>query len=197
MFLLYWLPIGSMLTFYKNSDSMTRKLLFFILLGSLPFLSSCDRLKGDVGPEGPQGEQGPQGVKGDPGEGGAGALQFSEDAVSTDEDGTLGIGFTLNRDNAAAVEKGVILVYAKSGGFWFPLPGLVFFGDEVTNYTFLYQVENLELNVVLLETVEAPKVRTFQSVRVVIVQAANARLSAEAVDYKDYEAVRKAFDLPE
>lgn len=179
---------------------MFRKLLFFVLIGSLPFLYSCDKLKGDVGPAGPSGETGvagPKGEKGEPGSGGGSvALQFSRDTASTDADGSLGFGFTLTQENAKAIEKGVILVYAKSGGFWFPLPGIVFFGEEVTNYTFLYQVDKLTLNLVVLETVEKPKIRKFQSVRVVVIPASNGRLSAE-VDYKDYEAVRKAFDLLE
>ena len=177
---------------------MMRKLLFLALMGSLPFLYSCDKLKGDVGPAGPQGEQGVAGPKGDKGEagGGSGALQFSRDTASTDADGALGLGFTLTQENAKAIEKGVILVYAKSGGFWFPLPGIVFFGEEVTNYTFVYQVDKLTLNLVVLETVEKPKVRKFQSLRVVVIPAANARLNAE-VDYKNYEEVREAFDLPE
>ncbi len=179
---------------------MMRKLLFLFLMGSLPFLYSCDKLKGDVGPAGPQGEQGVAGPKGDKGESGSsdggGALQFTRDTASTDADGAVGFGFTLTQQNANAIEKGVILVYAKSGGFWFPLPGIVFFGEEVTNYTFLYNVEKLAMNLVVFETVEKPKVRKFQSIRVVVVPASNGRLDAE-VDYKDYQAVRKAFNLPE
>ncbi len=178
-----------------------RKLLFVFLMGSLPFLYSCDKLKGDVGPAGPQGEQGVAGLKGEKGEpgapgtgGGSAALQFTRDTASTDADGTLGFGFTLTQENAKAIEKGVILVYAKSGGFWFPLPGIVFFGEEVTNYTFLYQVDKLTLSVVVLEAVEKTKIRKFQSIRVVIVPASNGRLNAE-VDYENYGAVREAFGL--
>ena len=178
---------------------MMRKLIVVLLMGSLPFLYSCDKLKGDVGPAGPQGEQGvagPKGETGDAGTGTGGALQFSRDTASTDADGALGFGFTLTQENAKAIEKGVILVYAKSGGYWFPLPGLVFFGEDVTNYTFLYQVDKLALNLVILETVENPKIRKFESVRVVVIPASNGRLNAE-VDYKDYEAVRKTFNLPQ
>lgn len=180
---------------------MIRKLLFFVLLGSLPFLYSCDKLKGDVGPAGPTGETGvagPKGEKGEPGSGGGGggALQFTRDTLSTDADGTFGLGFTLTQENAKAIEKGVILVYAKSSNLWFPLPGLVVFDKEATEYTFAYQVDKLLLNVLVFERAEKPKVRKFQSVRVVVVPAANGRLNAE-VDYKNYEAVRKAFDLTE
>lgn len=178
---------------------MIRKLLMFVLLGSLPFMYSC---KGEDGAIGPQGEQGIQGVQGTQGEKGApatsqsAALQFSSDTASTDADGALVLGFTLEPVSAKAIEKGVILVYAKSGGFWFPLPGIVFFGDQVTNYTFLYQVDKLDLSVIILEAVDKPIKRQFQSVRVVIVPAANGRLSAE-VDYKNYLEVQKAFELPE
>jgi len=172
---------------------MIRKLLFLCLVGALPFLTSCDKLKGDIGPAGLQGETG---AKGDPGEPGdpAGAVQFSTDTISTDADGGLGFGLTLTQDIASSIEKGVILVYAQSGNFWFPLPGIVPFGNEISNYTFAYGVQNLELNFLLFQLDETPKKRQFKNLRIVIVPAANARLNAK-IDYKNYEEVRKAFNL--
>jgi len=194
--------IGCKLNNIPNSTltTMIRKFLFLALLGSLPLLYSCDKLKGDVGPAGPQGETGvagPKGEKGEPGSGGGGgALQFTRDTLSTNANGTFGLGFTLTQENAKAIEKGVILVYAKSNNLWFPLPGLVIFDQEATEYTFAYQVEKLVLSVLVLERAEKPKVRKFQSVRIVVVPASNGRLNAE-VDYKNYGAVRQAFNLPE
>ncbi len=174
---------------------MTRKLLFVLFMGSLPFLYSCDKLKGDIGPEGPQGEQGVAGEKGDPGDP-AGAIQVTLDTASTDADGNLARGFEIGAANAAIVEKGAVLVYAKASNAWFPLPGPVFFSDAVSNYTFAYAIQGENLVVQLLQLDETPKKRKFQSVRVVLIPAANARLNAE-VDYKDYEAVQKAYNLPE
>ena len=172
---------------------MIRKLLLLCLVGALPFLISCDKLKGDVGPAGPQGETG---AKGDPGDQGdpAGAFQFSTDTLSTEANGNTGFGLTLTKDIATSIEKGVVLVYAKSGNFWFPLPGIVPFGNEVSNYTFAYGLENLKLNFLLLQRDTTPKKRFFTNLRIVIVPAVNARLNAN-VDYKNYEAVRKAFNL--
>jgi hypothetical protein len=174
---------------------MIRKLLFLALLSSLPFLYSCDKLKGDVGPEGPQGEQGVAGVKGESGNP-AGAIQVTLDTVSTDANGDLGRAFEIGAANAAIVEKGVVLVYAKINNFWFPLPGLVFFTDGASNYTFAYAIQGANLVIQLLQLDEIPKKRKFQAIRVVLVPAASGRLSAE-IDYDDYEAVRKAFNLPE
>ncbi len=172
---------------------MIRKLLFLCLVGILPLLSSCDKLKGDIGPEGPQGAAGP---KGDPGKAGdaAGAFQFSTDTLSTRADGSTAFGLTLTQDIASSIEKGVVLVYAKSGNFWFPLPGIVPFGTEVSNYTFAYGVEKLELTFLLFQRDATPKKRFFTNLRIVVVPAVNARLNAD-VDYKNYEAVRKAYNL--
>ena len=172
---------------------MIRKLLFLFLVGTIPFLTSCDKLKGDDGAIGPAGEIGP---KGDPGEAGdpAGAFQFSTDTLSTEADGSTGFGLTLTKDIASSIEKGVVLVYAKSGNFWFPLPGIVPFGNEISNYTFAYGVDKLDLNFLLIQRDAAPKKRFFTNLRIVIVPAVNARLNAQ-VDYKNYEEVRKAFNL--
>lgn len=170
-----------------------RKLLYLCLLGALPLLTSCDKLKGDIGPAG---EAGAKGDKGDPGEPGdpAGAFQFSTDTISTNADGDLGFGLTLTQDVVKSVENGVVLVYAKSGNFWFPLPGIVFFGEELANFTFAYGIDKLNLNVLLFQLADKPKKRSFKNIRVVIVPAFNARLNAE-LDWKNYEEVRKTFNL--
>ncbi|GHB81272.1 collagen-like protein [Persicitalea jodogahamensis] len=174
---------------------MTRKLLFVLFMGSMPFLYSCDKLKGEIGPAGEQGEQGIQGEKGDPGDP-AGAIQVTLDTASTDANGDLARGFEVGAANAAIVEKGAVLVYAKTSIAWFPLPGPIIFADGVSNYTFAYVIQGANLVVQLLQLDEVPKKRKFQAVRVVLIPAANARLNAD-IDYKDYEAVRKAYNLPE
>jgi hypothetical protein len=171
---------------------MKPRLLIVFLLGMLPFIYSCEGPEGPAGPEGPQGIAGEKGDPGDP----AGAVQFPFDTLSTTAQGSRVLGFTLTQQIAASVENGVILVYAKSSDLWFPLPGLVIFGNEATSFTFAYEVDNLDFNLLLLETSDAPKARKFQKVRVVIVPAANGRLNAE-LDWKNYEEVRKALNLPE
>ncbi len=157
--------------------------------------SACKGPQGEIGPEGPQGPQGVQGEQGEPGT--AGAFQFSTGAADTDESGDVVFALEdLPADAVASVEKGVILIYAKSQNLWFPLPGIVLFGNnQVSNYSFFYGMEGQNLNVFLLQTSETAQ-RNFQDIRVVVVPALNARLSAE-LDLKNYEAVRKAFNLPE
>lgn len=174
---------------------MIRKLLFFFLLGAVPFLYSCKGDQGEIGPEGPQGPAGVAGVKGDPGDP-AGAVQFPFDTLSTSADGVRVLGFTLTQQIAASVENGIILVYAKSSDLWFPLPGLVIFGSEATSFTFAYEVDKLDFNLLLLETGATPKARKFQKVRVVVVPASNGRLNAE-LDWKNYREVQKALNLPD
>lgn len=172
---------------------MIRKLLFLFLVGTIPFLTSCDKLKGDDGAIGPAGEKG---AKGDPGELGdpAGAIQFTLDTASTDAKGDLVRGFEVGKENVASIEKGVILVYAKSSNAWFAMPGPVFFADGASNYTYAYAIQGINLVIQLFQLDEKPIKRKFQAVRVVFVPAMNARLNAQ-VDYKNYEEVRKAFNL--
>lgn len=173
----------------------------FLLLSSLPFLYSCDKLKGDVGPAGPQGEtgiQGPKGDKGDPGTaaGGSGAIQLSTDTISTDADGNLSFSIPLTKETIASVEKGVVLIYAKSENLWFPLPGIVVFGKEASTFTYAYGINDVNIEVLIIQTSETVVKRKFQNIRVVVVPASNGRLSAD-VDYKKYPEVQKAFNLPE
>lgn len=172
---------------------MIRKLLFLFLVGSIPFLTSCDKLKGDDGAIGPAGEKG---AKGDPGEPGdpAGAIQVTLDTASTDANGDLVRGFEIGKDNVASVEKGVVLVYAKASNAWFAMPGPVFFADGASNYTYAYAIQGVNLVIQLFQLDEKPIKRKFQAVRVVLIPAANARLNAN-IDYKNYEEVRKAFNL--
>ncbi|TDB64452.1 collagen-like protein [Arundinibacter roseus] len=173
---------------------MTRKLLYALMIGLLPFLYSCEGPQGEIGPQGPAGPQGVAGEKGEPGESsGSGAFQFSTGEISTDEEGDVSFSLELNEDVAASVEKGVVLVYAKSGNLWFPLPGIVFFGEEIANFTFVYGLDGVDLTFFLLQTTGADA-RTFQDIRIVLVPAINGRLNAE-IDYKDYNAVKKAFNL--
>ncbi len=175
--------------------TMIRKLLLVFMMGSLPFLYSCDKLKGDVGPDGAQGEQGLAGEKGEPGDP-ASAIQVVFDTASTDASGNYINGVGFETANPKIIENGVVLMYAKSGNAWFALPGPVFFENDASNYTFLYVLDGSDLIFQLLQLDATPKKRKFQALRLVIIPARIARLSAE-LDLKDYEAVRRAFDLPE
>jgi hypothetical protein len=157
----------------------------------------CKGPQGEIGPEGPQGVQGVPGPKGDPGT--AGSLQFSVGQTATEDDGFLGLTLKLTAETRNSVEKGVILVYAKSQNFWFPLPGIVLFANnQIANYSFFYGIENLDLQLVLLPLGgEAAAVkRSFQDVRIVVVPAMNGRLPAD-LDLRDYDQVRRVFQLPE
>ncbi len=179
---------------------MLRKLLYIVLLVSLPFLYSC---KGPEGPAGPSGAQGPPGVagaagvKGEPGTGGGGAQQITLDTLSTDANGNAGRGFEVGEAAIKAVENGVILVYAKANNTWWPLPGVVAFDDKnISNYSFAYAIQEKNLIIQLFQLDEKPTKRKFQAVRIVVIPASNGRLNAE-IDYTNYEAVRKAYNLPE
>ncbi|HEV7347302.1 hypothetical protein [Telluribacter sp.] len=157
-------------------------------------ITACKGPQGEIGPEGPQGPQGEQGIQGE--EGTAGAYQFSTGAAETDGEGFLGFTLELTQETLPSIEKGVILVYAKSQNFWFPLPGIVIFANnQVSDYSFFYGIENLDLSVILLQNSSTAVKRNFQDIRIVVVPAINARMS-EKLDLKSYEEVQKAFNLP-
>ncbi|GAB2773047.1 hypothetical protein GCM10027275_15010 [Rhabdobacter roseus] len=176
---------------------MLRRLLTVALVAAMPLMYGCEGPQGEVGPEGPQGPQGTQGPEGE--EGVAGAIQFTTGARQTDEDGDLGFSLDIPAEAASFVEKGVVLVYAKTQGFWFQVPGEIFFANGgFGRYTFAYRVSGGKFDVQLIQTATAdtnPQ-RQFEDVRVVLVLALNSRLSAD-VDFKDYKQVQKAFNLPE
>lgn len=187
----------STLVSYKTSNQMKRLLFMLALALCSAFISGCEGPQGEIGPQGEQGPKGDKGDKGDPGQPGtASAIQLSSGPIKTDEEGFFALSLPLNAQSIALVEKGVVLLYAKNSNLWFPLPGIVLFGEEITNFTFFYGVENTSLVLFLQELSEAPKVRDFQDLRLVLIPAQSGRLNAE-IDLSNYEEVRKAYNLPE
>lgn len=186
---------------------MFKKLLIIAWVGLVGLTVSCKGPQGDVGPQGEQGATGatgPQGPAGESGEGSAsaGSIIVFMDGLDVDSTGWAGFGSDTffegaSEDEIAAFEKGAYLVYAKSGGAYFPLPGYVLFSDEAISYSYLYARENQGLYFEIFQTSNAkvPK-RSFEEIRVLVMPALNARQST-SVDWKDYHAAVTALGLTE
>jgi uncharacterized protein YaiE (UPF0345 family) len=187
---------------------MFKKLLIIAWVGLVGLTVSCKGPQGDVGPQGEKGDAGavgPAGPAGQDGEGsgsGAGSLIVFMDELEIDSTGVVTFGSDTyfegaSEEEIAAFEKGGYLVYAKSGGAYFPLPGYVLFSDEAISYSYLYARENLGLYFEIFQTSNAEvPTRKFEEIRVIVMPALNARLSS-SVDWKNYNAAVAALGLKE
>lgn len=191
---------------------MFKKLLLFASVVLMIAMVSCKGDDGAVGPAGAAGPQGPAGAagpKGDKGEDGASssALIISTGAVSTDTAGQNIGGYITGISDLTPAEdsllsSSVVLVYLKAQGVWWPMPGIVSFGNsKVSSYTFIHGVEDKTFFVQLIvtdwsENQATPPKRTFEDVRIVIVPGeviSGGRLSAETL--KDYNKTIAALGL--
>jgi hypothetical protein len=178
---------------------MFRRLLLFAWLGLMVVLvTNCKGPQGDVGPQGETGAQGPAGPTGPAGEdgqngGGSGAFILSSGADETDSTGGYITGIPdLTPELDTVLQSSAILVYVKSQNVYWPLPGLVLFGNAASQFTFVHGIQSNTFFVELFQTGwsedvdDAPK-RTFQDVRIVIIPGTvlGGRLDAETL--KSYE----------
>jgi hypothetical protein len=147
---------------------------------------------GSVGPAGPAGPAGAVGAKGDP----AGALQFSMGKSVSDDSLRFYMLVDLSKQTLpmTSIEKGVVHCYYNSGGYWFPVPGVVKLNSGLTtSLAFAYRMADKSMQVVIYSP-SLYKVETATDIRVVIVPAQNARLNAN-IDFKNYLEVARAFNL--
>ncbi|PWJ60647.1 hypothetical protein CLV98_101832 [Dyadobacter jejuensis] len=182
---------------------MLKKLSYFLVIGFLVTLFACEGPQGEVGPQGEKGDtgaQGPAGQDGEDGEDGDGTgslpLLMSSGADSTATDGNYYTGLSgLSESGIAILEKSVVLVYIKSGGVYWPLPGIVTFGQTAaSNFTFVHGIEDDLFFVDIYQTnwseeVDNAPVRKFEDVRVVIMPTQDLARQDLEVDFNNYEEV--------
>jgi hypothetical protein len=186
---------------------MFKKLLFGLCVCFVALLVSCKGDDGEVGPVGPAGAQGAKGdtgAQGPAGQGGGGASAgvLSIGTVTGTGDGDLFFGIEeLSAEEQAFYDSSVVvMVYAKSLGAWWPLPGSVQFeGNKRSSYTFVHGVEGTSFFVEILTTgwsedQDAVPSRKFDDIRIVLIPAASLKMSAE-VNWKSYEETIKALGL--
>ena len=193
---------------------MFKKLLIGAWFCGAVFLVSCKGDDGAVGPAGPAGPAGPTGATGATGAtgpagangiGGGGAFILSTGADTTDADGGFINGLTgLNAAGLATLDSSAILVYLKTGGVYWALPGLVSFGttgQAVSQFTFVHGINGTTFFVEVLQTdwseaSTTPPVRIVQDFRIVIIPGTELRLNAN-VNLKNYEETIAALGLTE
>ena len=190
---------------------MLKRLLLFAWIGLMIVMVGCEGKEGQVGPKGdagaagPTGPAGPAGPAGEDGTGaGSGAFILSSGAGTTDSTGGYftGIG-QLTADEDSLLSESAVFVYIKSGGVYWPLPGVVAFGTAASEFTFVHGVQESTFFVDIFqrdwsEAGDVPPKRTFQDVRVVIIPAVTlepGRINSEIL--KSYEKTIAALGLTE
>ena len=186
---------------------MLQKLLLFAWIGLAVILVNCKGDDGAVGPAGPAGPTGaagpagPAGPAGEDGTSGGGAFILSTGADTTDEDGGFITGFTgLDAAGISTLDSSAVLVYLKTGGAYWPLPGLVSFGaGAISQFTFVHGIDDDTFFVQVIptdwsETSTTPPQRIVQDFRVVIIPGSALRLNA-GINFKNYEETIAALGL--
>lgn len=186
---------------------MFKKLLAVICVCFVVFLAGCKGDDGAVGPAGPAGAAGATGATGATGAagtGGSSAIILNTNAVTgtgTGGDLSFALVDSLTADEADFYDNGVaVLVYAKSLGVWWPLPGNVQFANQkVSGFTFVHGVDSGTFFVDIFTTgnsdgaTTAPT-RSFDDIRVVLIPDTGARLSSD-INWSSYDATIKALGL--
>ncbi|REA61230.1 hypothetical protein DSL64_12290 [Dyadobacter luteus] len=190
---------------------MFKKLLMIAWVGLVGLTVSCKGPQGDVGPQGEQGATGatgPQGPAGQDGEGiGSVPLIYSFGADTTDADGyfpTLTVS-DLSAEEEEAWDSAVIMVYLKSGGVYWPLPGIVDFQAGSSQFSFYHGIEQKTFFVDVFQldwsgrasASEKPPVRIVQDFRLIVIPGSKQGKLNGQVKWKTYEEAVSALGLTE
>ncbi|MGA0560658.1 hypothetical protein ACO2Q8_28595 [Larkinella sp. VNQ87] len=188
---------------------MKRYLRLVTTMLLMSWITACQSLEGPAGPQGPQGPAGATGQKGDKGDKGdkgadgtANAQQINYSARSHDgqNDLLLPLPQAINRD---VVEKSMFYVYVKQSArnannveepYWFSIPGETIRGNGYTHFIAPGGGQTLA-GLFLRRTVNFQTgSEYFEAIRVVMVTANNVINGRRAaIDYSNYEEVRKAY----
>lgn len=157
--------------------------IYFLLV---LFFFSCKGPAGDVGPQGETGAKGDPGPQGPQGNANVTQLTFGSRTHSGVE-----ITYALTGITPAILGQSAFFTYVNaSGNFWYSLPGTTAGGSRE------YRTYISQTNTTLyINRVAGTGTDTFAQTRVIIIPASvlnNARLK---VDFNDYHAVAKYFDL--
>lgn len=170
-----------------------------LLTGSLLIFQSCQPASGEVGPKGDTGPQGPAGVQGPAGpqgpagqNGNANVIQITYGARTWAN--TVGTLITLNLTgvNASVANNSAYFTYIQIDGFWYAIPG------EISSYgEFRTYLNPQATSQVLIKRVTTGIALNATAVRVILIPASDLRNGRKAaIDYSNYEQVKKAYNLP-
>ncbi|GHB52008.1 collagen-like protein [Persicitalea jodogahamensis] len=178
-------------------------IIVVLLVGSPITFQSCSPEKGEVGaqgPAGPAGAQGPAGPAGAQGPAGAAGQNGNANVIQITYGAktwanTVGAIVTLSLTgvNADVAGKSAYFTFIRDGNLWYSVPG------EISTYgEFRTYLTPAATSTVSIRRVSTGTILNAESVRILIIPAndlRNGRLSA--VDFTNYEAVKKAYGLPD
>lgn len=175
-------------------------LLMAGLLMTGVMFTSCE---GDAGPEGPKGDTGapgpagekgatgatgPQGPKGDPGNANVIQITYGSKVHSGSE-----LTYALTGVTIQQVSSSAFFCYVNVNGFWYALPGNITSTHSYRTYARATGTPQFYIT-----RLTGTGNQTFTSTRIVIIPANDLRNGrSAAVDFNDYEAVKKHYNLPD
>ena len=184
----------------KHTPIFRSLLMALLVLAVSTVQMSCSGSKGDKGDPGPAGATGPAGSAGAAGVAGAAGAAGNANVTQVTFDADFApsaSGRTLNLPAAVTtdmINKSVILVYLKvtpnSSPLWYQIPGLILSTDD-----FRYFV-NADARTLTIIRAIGTGVTMVTDTRVLVIPAStviNGRQAA--VDYSDYEAVKRFYNL--
>jgi hypothetical protein len=181
--------------------TITRLLGLASIVAMFIFLDACKAEKGEVGPigaTGAVGAVGAAGAKGDKGDkgdagatgatGNANVIQISYGSKTNTGGATL---YTLTGVTAAQAAGAAILCYVDpNNGLWYFMPG--FSSGGTNQYRTFLEGNTLSLSRVNISSTS----ETFIRARIIVIPANDLRTGRRAaVDFSDYEAVKKYYNL--
>ena len=191
--------------------TITRILGLALMVAMFIFLDACKGEKGDVGPAGTTGiigatgtagatgAIGPTGVTGATGAtGNANVIQINYGSVT--HTGTTDLFYNLTSITEAQILSSLYLVYVNpsdAGTNWYQIPGGT--NNNFKTYrTYLTMASGSQPLRVNLNRTSGTGNDIFTKTRILIIGANDIRNGRkEAVDFSDYEAVKKYYNLPD
>ena len=174
--------------------------LVVLLVGSPVIFQSCSPEKGEVGvqePQGPAGAQGVPGPAGATGPTGAAGQNGNANVIQIKYGSRVHMGTEINYDlpgvTAAVLSNAAYFAYVAEGNFWYALPG----ATEGGNHSYRAYISTSAIKLYIACTAGTGS-DTFTQTRIVLIPASDLRNGRQAaVDFSDYQAVKKAYNLPD
>lgn len=179
--------------------TITKIFAMLAVMSALIFMDACKGPAGDVGPAGPAGVAGPTGAIGPTGVTGAtgatGNANVIQYTYSTARVTGSEIVYAITGITQTQLNNSMIFVYVQTSlnpTIWYALPGATSGGSNQYRVLFNPTVLNVYIN----KTGTAAE--TFNTTRILVLPANDLRTGRKAaVDFSDYEAVKKYYNLPD
>ena len=192
--------------------TITRILGVALTVAMFIFLDACKGEKGDVGPAGtagPTGVAGPTGTNGAVGATGANGANGAKGETGNANVILLNYGlvthtgaelfYNLTGMTDAQMETPAYFIYVlATNGNWYDLPGSTNGGVLVYRTLYSPKANNTVIPRIYIYRTAGTGSEVFSKAKVVIIGANDIRNGRKAaVDYTDYEAVKKYYNLPD